>query len=135
MVLHMFILNVYTKYLCELQMTIRHFVPFVANLFIDQDTIQKNIIDHVEYTLARTKHNFDSFAAYQATAYSYVLLICEHHQRHATPILFIDYVLLQLHLVFKHPLNSIIISIIMRRQTTRHQITTLYHLLSNYFVA
>jgi starch phosphorylase len=36
----------------------------------DQETIQKNIIDHVEYTLARTKHNFDSFAAYQATAYS-----------------------------------------------------------------
>jgi len=40
---------------------------FLAN---DQDTIQKSIIDHVEYTLARTKFNFDSFAAYQATAYS-----------------------------------------------------------------
>eukprot|EP01110_Echinostelium_bisporum_P009406 TRINITY_DN330_c0_g1_i1.p1 TRINITY_DN330_c0_g1~~TRINITY_DN330_c0_g1_i1.p1 ORF type:complete len:863 (+),score=416.05 TRINITY_DN330_c0_g1_i1:125-2713(+) len=40
---------------------------FLAN---DTDTIQKNIIDHVEYTLARTKHNFDSFAAYQAAAYS-----------------------------------------------------------------
>jgi starch phosphorylase len=41
-------------------------------LCIDVDTIQKNVIDHVEYTLARTKHNFDSFAAYQATAYTYV---------------------------------------------------------------
>lgn len=47
---------------------------YVSNHFcLDVDTIQKNIIDHVEYTLARTKHNFDSFAAYQATAYSYVL--------------------------------------------------------------
>lgn len=36
----------------------------------DTDTIQRNIIDHVEYTLARTKYNFDGFAAYQGTAYS-----------------------------------------------------------------
>jgi len=32
--------------------------------------IQKQIISHVEYTLARTRYNFDSFGAYQATAYA-----------------------------------------------------------------
>jgi starch phosphorylase len=36
----------------------------------DIDTIQKSIMDHVEYTLARTKYNFDSSAAYSATAFS-----------------------------------------------------------------
>eukprot|EP01113_Clastostelium_recurvatum_P001453 TRINITY_DN1058_c0_g1_i1.p1 TRINITY_DN1058_c0_g1~~TRINITY_DN1058_c0_g1_i1.p1 ORF type:complete len:883 (-),score=343.61 TRINITY_DN1058_c0_g1_i1:101-2668(-) len=36
----------------------------------DTDSIQNNIMDHVEYTLARTKYNFDHMAAYQATAYS-----------------------------------------------------------------
>jgi len=36
----------------------------------DVDTIHRSIIDHTEYILARTKYNFDSFAAYQATAYS-----------------------------------------------------------------
>ncbi|KAN0055239.1 hypothetical protein ACTA71_008342 [Dictyostelium dimigraforme] len=36
----------------------------------DEDSIQKDILDHVEYTLARTKYNFDSFSAYQGSAYS-----------------------------------------------------------------
>lgn len=36
----------------------------------DEDSIQKGILDHVEYTLARTKYNFDSFSAYQGSAYS-----------------------------------------------------------------
>ena len=30
--------------------------------------IQKQIVSHVEYTLARTRFNFDNFGAYQATA-------------------------------------------------------------------
>lgn len=33
-------------------------------------TIQRQISDHVEYTLARDRSNFDNFGAYQATAYS-----------------------------------------------------------------
>ncbi|KAF2077976.1 hypothetical protein CYY_000700 [Polysphondylium violaceum] len=36
----------------------------------DEDSIQKGILDHVEYTLARTKYNFDSFSAYQGSAYT-----------------------------------------------------------------
>eukprot|EP01132_Coremiostelium_polycephalum_P004195 gene4195-5250_t len=36
----------------------------------NEDSIQKGILDHVEYTLARTKYNFDSFSAYQGSAYS-----------------------------------------------------------------
>ena len=36
----------------------------------DVPTIQKQISDHVEYTLARDRSNFDSQGAYQATAFS-----------------------------------------------------------------
>lgn len=36
----------------------------------DVDTIQKQLVNHVEYTLARTRYNFDNYAAYQATALS-----------------------------------------------------------------
>lgn len=36
----------------------------------DQKAIQHSIINHVEYTLARTRFNFDNLGAYQATAYS-----------------------------------------------------------------
>jgi len=36
----------------------------------DVPTIQRQISDHVEYTLARDRSNFDTLAAYQATAYS-----------------------------------------------------------------
>lgn len=36
----------------------------------DQKAIQRSIINHVEYTLARTRFNFDNVGAYQATGYS-----------------------------------------------------------------
>ena len=36
----------------------------------DKQSIQRSIVNHVEYTLARTRFNFDNFGAYQATAYS-----------------------------------------------------------------
>lgn len=36
----------------------------------DVPAIQRQVVNHVEYTLARTRYNFDSFGAYQATAYS-----------------------------------------------------------------
>lgn len=36
----------------------------------DKEAIERQISDHVEYTLARNRYNFDSFGAYQATAYS-----------------------------------------------------------------
>lgn len=36
----------------------------------DQRSIQRSIVNHVEYTLARTRFDFDNFAAYQATSYS-----------------------------------------------------------------
>lgn len=36
----------------------------------DVPAIQRQIVNHVEYTLARTRYNFDSFGAYQATALS-----------------------------------------------------------------
>lgn len=36
----------------------------------DQRSIQRSIINHVEYTLARTRFNFDNFGAYQAASYS-----------------------------------------------------------------
>eukprot|EP01099_Mayorella_cantabrigiensis_P001030 TRINITY_DN1429_c0_g1_i2.p1 TRINITY_DN1429_c0_g1~~TRINITY_DN1429_c0_g1_i2.p1 ORF type:complete len:929 (-),score=217.90 TRINITY_DN1429_c0_g1_i2:96-2783(-) len=32
--------------------------------------IQQFIVNHIEYTLARSRHNFDFFSAYKATAYS-----------------------------------------------------------------
>jgi glycogen phosphorylase len=34
----------------------------------DVPSIQRQIVNHVEYTLARTRYNFDDFGAYQATA-------------------------------------------------------------------
>lgn len=36
----------------------------------DPSSIEKQIVNHVEYTLARTRYNFDDYAAYQATAFS-----------------------------------------------------------------
>lgn len=36
----------------------------------DHRSIQRSIVNHVEYTLGRTRFNFDDFGAYQATAYS-----------------------------------------------------------------
>ena len=36
----------------------------------DQRSIQRSIVNHVEYTLARTRFNFDDFGAYQAASYS-----------------------------------------------------------------
>ncbi|CAI5489372.1 unnamed protein product [Closterium sp. Naga37s-1] len=33
-------------------------------------SIQRSIVDHVEYTMARSRYKFDDFEAYQATAYS-----------------------------------------------------------------
>ena len=36
----------------------------------DQRSIQRSIVNHVEYTLARTRFNFDDQGAYQATAFS-----------------------------------------------------------------
>ena len=34
----------------------------------DVPSIQRQIVNHIEYTLARTRYNFDAFGAYQATA-------------------------------------------------------------------
>lgn len=36
----------------------------------DKKSIQRSIVNHVEYTLACTRFNFGDFAAYQACAYS-----------------------------------------------------------------
>lgn len=36
----------------------------------DQTSIKKQIVNHVEYTLARTRFDFDNFGAYQAAAYA-----------------------------------------------------------------
>ena len=36
----------------------------------DQRSIQRSIVNHVEYTLARTRFSFDDFGAYQAAAFS-----------------------------------------------------------------
>jgi starch phosphorylase len=36
----------------------------------DIKSIQRNIVNHVEYTLARTRFDFDNFGAYQAAAYA-----------------------------------------------------------------
>ena len=36
----------------------------------DSRSIQRSIVNHVEYTLARTRFDFDDKGAYQATAYS-----------------------------------------------------------------
>jgi len=36
----------------------------------DRKAIQRQIVNHVEYTLARTRFNFDNFGAYQAAAYA-----------------------------------------------------------------
>jgi starch phosphorylase len=36
----------------------------------DKATIQRQIVNHVEYTLARTRFNFDNFGAYQAASYA-----------------------------------------------------------------
>lgn len=33
-------------------------------------SIQEDIVNHVEYTLARSRVNFDNFEAYQATSFS-----------------------------------------------------------------
>eukprot|EP00698_Gefionella_okellyi_P015952 TRINITY_DN4532_c0_g1_i1.p1 TRINITY_DN4532_c0_g1~~TRINITY_DN4532_c0_g1_i1.p1 ORF type:complete len:875 (+),score=255.10 TRINITY_DN4532_c0_g1_i1:97-2721(+) len=36
----------------------------------DVESTQRQIVNHVEYTLCRTRYNFDNHAAYQATAFS-----------------------------------------------------------------
>ena len=36
----------------------------------DKEAIQRQIVNHVEYTLARTRFDFDDFGAYQAAAYA-----------------------------------------------------------------
>jgi hypothetical protein len=36
----------------------------------DKKSIQRSIVNHVEYTLARTRFNFDNFGAFQAASYS-----------------------------------------------------------------
>lgn len=36
----------------------------------DVDSIQRQIVNHVEYTLARTRFDFDNHGAYQAAAYA-----------------------------------------------------------------
>jgi starch phosphorylase len=36
----------------------------------DIQSIQRQIVNHVEYTLARTRFDFDNFGAYQAAAYA-----------------------------------------------------------------
>jgi starch phosphorylase len=36
----------------------------------DIASVQRQIVNHVEYTLARTRFNFDNFGAYQASAYA-----------------------------------------------------------------
>jgi starch phosphorylase len=36
----------------------------------DKKSIQRSIVNHVEYTLARTRFNFDNFGAYQAASLS-----------------------------------------------------------------
>ena len=44
----------------------------------DVNSIMKQIVRHLEYTLARTVHNVNSFAAYKATAYSLRDRMIEH---------------------------------------------------------
>jgi starch phosphorylase len=36
----------------------------------DQRSIQRSIVNHVEYTLGMTRFNFNNFGAYQAASYS-----------------------------------------------------------------
>jgi starch phosphorylase len=36
----------------------------------DRGAIQRQIVNHVEYTLARTRFNFDNFGAYQAASFA-----------------------------------------------------------------
>ena len=36
----------------------------------DTPSIQRQIVNHIEYTLARTRFNFDNLGAYQAAAYA-----------------------------------------------------------------
>lgn len=36
----------------------------------DTKSIQRAVVNHVEYTLGLTRFNFGNFGAYQATAYS-----------------------------------------------------------------
>ena len=43
----------------------------------DIHSIQRQIVNHVEFTLARTRFNFDNFGAYQATAYAVRDIIVE----------------------------------------------------------
>lgn len=41
-------------------------------------SIQESIIQHVEYTLARSRFNFDNFEAYQAASFSVRDRLIEH---------------------------------------------------------
>eukprot|EP00955_Chlamydomonas_euryale_P106685 365720-Chlamydomonas_euryale.AAC.12 len=55
--------------------TLTHFDPNVgahADTYMKNDvlSIQEGIINHVEYTMARSRYKFDDFEAYQATSLS-----------------------------------------------------------------
>ena len=47
-------------------------LPLCADRYNEDDvqSIEESIIKHVEYTLARSRYQFDDLEAYQATAYS-----------------------------------------------------------------
>ena len=43
----------------------------------DIPAIQRRVVDHVEYTLARDRTNFDKFSAYMVPTYIYGNLDCK----------------------------------------------------------
>ena len=43
-----------------------------SELFLDIDTIERGIVNHVEYTLASTRFDFDDTKAYLATSHRYL---------------------------------------------------------------
>jgi len=56
----------------KFQKLIQTYIP------LDVETIQRKIVDHVEYTLARHRMQFDKPTAYQSTAYSVRDRLIEH---------------------------------------------------------
>lgn len=53
-------------------------------LILDIDTIERSIVNHVEYTLASTRFNFDDTKAYLATSHrynSYYFITCSVRDR------------------------------------------------------
>ena len=61
----------------------------------DKKSIQRQIANHVEYTLARTRFDFDDFAAYQASAFAVRDRLIEAwndtYQYHQVSVLAIEY--------------------------------------------